>query len=148
MIRRSLVAASLLLASPAAADGWYAATSSGGADVKGEMGRHYSDAINLRRSAGFSGKPANDVIYEIPAAAALTILSGPSAADGLSWWGVRYVSPAGNRFDGWAAEASASGSALLTIGRIPTIAGLFVSATECSPTIRRSLRRTSATGDR
>ena len=72
-----------------------------------------ADVINLRRSAGFTGKPAGDIIYEIAKGSALTILDGPTAKDDLTWWGVRFVSPAGNRFDGWAAEASGAGAALL-----------------------------------
>ena len=77
---------------------------------------HAADVINLRKSAGYQGKPASDIIYEIAAGSSLTILDGPTSKDGLTWWGVRFVSPSGNRFDGWAAEASGAGVALLTPG--------------------------------
>jgi hypothetical protein len=73
-----------------------------------------TEVLNLRRSAGFQNKPANDIIYEIPASSELTITAGPQAADGLSWWGVRFTSQHGNRYDGWVAGAKASGAPLLT----------------------------------
>ncbi len=60
-----------------------------------------TEILNLRRSAGFQNKPANDIIYEIP-------------AGGLTWWGVRFTSQFGNRYDGWVAGAKASGTPLLT----------------------------------
>jgi hypothetical protein len=72
-----------------------------------------TEILNLRRSAGFQNKPANDIIYEIPAGSQLTITGGPQAVDGLSWWGVRFVSQFGNRYDGWVAGAKASGAPLL-----------------------------------
>ncbi len=72
-----------------------------------------ADALNLRRSAGFLNKPAADIIYELPAAAELVITGGAQASDGLSWWQVRFTSPAGNRFTGWVAEAKTSGEKLL-----------------------------------
>ncbi|HSN78639.1 MAG TPA: M23 family metallopeptidase, partial [Anaerolineae bacterium] len=72
-----------------------------------------TEILNLRRSAGFQSKPANDIIYEIPAGSQLTITGGPQAVDGLTWWGVRFASQFGNRYDGWVAGAKASGASLL-----------------------------------
>ncbi|MCB0200458.1 MAG: hypothetical protein KDI03_10350, partial [Anaerolineae bacterium] len=70
-------------------------------------------SLSLRKSAGYLDKPASDVIYEIPVGSKVTILDGPQAANGLTWWGIRFVSEHGNRFDGWVAEATASGTQML-----------------------------------
>ncbi len=69
--------------------------------------------INLRRTPGFKDKPANDIIYEIPAGSEVTILDGPRQVDGLTWWQVRFISQFGNNFTGWVASTKASGEALL-----------------------------------
>lgn len=83
--------------------------------------------LNLRRTPGFSGKPANDVLTEAPQGAALSILAGPQQADNLPWWQVRATS--GNAVAGWAAERSAAGAELLSttapappepVGPLPT----------------------------
>lgn len=76
--------------------------------------------VNLRRTAGFKEKPANDILYEIPAGSELTVLGGPQTIDGLTWWQVRFTSQFGNRFDGWVAATKASGEPLLTPGAAPT----------------------------
>jgi murein DD-endopeptidase MepM/ murein hydrolase activator NlpD len=75
--------------------------------------------VNLRRTAGFKDKPANDIQYEIPAGSELTILGGPQTVDGLTWWQVRFTSQFGNRFDGWVAATKASGEPLLNPGAAP-----------------------------
>jgi len=83
---------------------------------------------NLRRTPGYTGKPANDVLTEAPLGAALTILAGPQSANDLQWWQVRTTS-GGNTVDGWAAESSAGGAELLVttaptppepVGPLPT----------------------------
>jgi hypothetical protein len=75
--------------------------------------------VNLRRSPGFKDKPANDIMYEIPAGSELTVLGGPQTVDDLTWWNVRFTSQFGNRFDGWVAATKASGEPLLTAGPAP-----------------------------
>lgn len=65
--------------------------------------------VNLRQTPGFLDKPDTDIIAAIPAGSRGEILSGPVAADGLSWWQVRF--PA--RGEGWMAERSSSGRVLL-----------------------------------
>ncbi len=105
-------------------DGWAAQNSATGAALLRESAApapHLEpgasattlDEVNLRRSPGFRGKPANDVLYAIPPGSQVTLLAGPQAADGVNWWQIRYASPFGNTFTGWAGEATASGSRLL-----------------------------------
>jgi murein DD-endopeptidase MepM/ murein hydrolase activator NlpD len=80
-----------------------------------------SGIVNLRRSPGFKNKPANDILYEIPAGAVVTILDGPQPVDDLTWWNVRFTSQFDNRFDGWVAATKASGEPLLIAGATPVV---------------------------
>lgn len=68
--------------------------------------------VNLRRSPGHLNKPVNDVLLALPAGTQATVVGGPTAADGLTWWQVRGAL-AGNAFDGWAAETAPGGAVLL-----------------------------------
>ena len=68
--------------------------------------------VNLRASAGYVGKPAEDVVAEVPAAAALTVEDGPQEADDLVWWRVA-CHLNGQAAAGWVAEAAPNGLRLL-----------------------------------
>jgi murein DD-endopeptidase MepM/ murein hydrolase activator NlpD len=71
------------------------------------------NVVNLRRTPGWRGKPAGDIVYEVPAGMDFVVLEGPQESDNLTWWQVRFVSQHGNPFTGWAAQATASGLPLL-----------------------------------
>lgn len=77
---------------------------------------------NLRRTPGFENKAANDITYEIPASSELIVIAGPQAADGLTWWQVRYTSRFGNHFDGWVAATKTSGEPQLVAAPTPALA--------------------------
>ena len=69
--------------------------------------------VRLRKSPGYLGKPANDVVADIPAGAPVTILAGPQAADGLTWWTVETRTATGQTVAGWMAESDPNGQPLL-----------------------------------
>lgn len=69
--------------------------------------------VNLRTSPGYQGKGSADVVGLIEPGAALTLLDASAAADGLTWWRVRYQAPGGRILEGWVAEATASGVQIL-----------------------------------
>ena len=124
-------------AGQAAVTGRVARTSPTGAELlvvaQGSQGNHSGGAVagtfqtgngvrtttivRMRRSPGTLGKPASDVIADVPATTALTIIGGPSAIDGLTWWQIRITS--GGQ-QGWMAERSAAGEVLLTLNT-PTV---------------------------
>lgn len=64
--------------------------------------------VNVRREPGYLGKPGDDVILQIQPGDTVTILEGPTAADGLVWWRIDV-----NGVAGWVAEATASGVQIL-----------------------------------
>lgn len=68
--------------------------------------------VNLRRTPGTTNKPANDLLTQIPANATATVSAGPATANGLRWWGLIFYNAAGQRFNGWAAEATTAGPLL------------------------------------
>lgn len=72
--------------------------------------------INLRRTSGYVGKEAADIVAQVPAEAQMTILSAaPQQKDGLDWWQVRY-SPAGqSALTAWAAHKSPAGVELFRV---------------------------------
>jgi hypothetical protein len=81
--------------------------------VPGELIRNISGHnVNLRRTPGTSHKPADDVLTVVTPGADMTVLAGPQAADGLTWWQVRY-SPPGRTFQGWIAQTGPSGEVFL-----------------------------------
>jgi murein DD-endopeptidase MepM/ murein hydrolase activator NlpD len=69
--------------------------------------------VNLRRSAGYVGKPSDDVVGQLPAGAPVEQIGGPLAADGLTWWQVRGPLLDNRVATGWAAEVDPSGRPLL-----------------------------------
>ncbi len=68
--------------------------------------------VRMRLSPGTVGKPNGDVIADVPANTMLTIIGGPRAVDGLTWWQIR-INSGGQ--EGWMAERSAAGEALLVL---------------------------------
>lgn len=83
--------------------------------------------VRMRRSPGHLGKPATDVITDLPANSALTVLGGPRLADGLTWWQLRVTS---SGLEGWMAERSPTGEALLVLNPVvgpvdPPVTGKF-----------------------
>jgi murein DD-endopeptidase MepM/ murein hydrolase activator NlpD len=69
--------------------------------------------VNLRRAPGTVGKPADDVIGQIPYGAKVERLGGPVSADGLAWWSVRAPLLDNSVASGWAAETQPGGMPLL-----------------------------------
>jgi murein DD-endopeptidase MepM/ murein hydrolase activator NlpD len=72
-------------------------------------------AANVRRSPGFAGKPADDVIGQLALGKRGAITGGPGKADGLTWWQVAAaeVGPAQKPGEGWIAAATPEGRCLL-----------------------------------
>lgn len=71
-----------------------------------------TNIVRLRRTPGSANKPATDVIVELPTNTVATVLAGPSNIDGLIWWQLRVT---GSDQEGWAAERSSAGEALLVL---------------------------------
>jgi murein DD-endopeptidase MepM/ murein hydrolase activator NlpD len=71
------------------------------------------DIVNLRNSPGYVGKPASDVVSQLPDQAALVVKEGPRDADGLVWWKVSGSVPGASRVEGWLAEAAPNGVRLM-----------------------------------
>ena len=82
--------------------------------IKLQMTVITQEPVELRRSPGAKGKPADDVMLVVPARARLLVLEGPERADDRPWWRVRYTSAYGNPFLGWAAQRNIAGVAVLT----------------------------------
>lgn len=74
-----------------------------------------NDVVNLRRTAGYVGKPANDVLMQLPRDTTLTLVSGPQTLDGLAWWQVRTVGSQQPGATGWVARTSPTGVELLRL---------------------------------
>ncbi len=71
------------------------------------------DIVRLRQSPGYQGKPAGDIVADLPAATRGTVIGGPQGADALTWWQLDTVNAAGAPVRGWAAEVAPSGVVLL-----------------------------------
>ncbi|MCL4827238.1 MAG: M23 family metallopeptidase [Caldilinea sp.] len=69
--------------------------------------------VRLRRSPGFVGKGAEDIVADIAPAIEGSIVAGPVEQDGLLWWQVQIVAQDGRIFSGWMAEATGDGEVLL-----------------------------------
>jgi hypothetical protein len=72
--------------------------------------------VNLRRTPGYRNKPASDVVGTVPPGAVMTVLAGPAAADGLTWWQVRHAPP-GRTHEGWIAQTGPTGEAFVASER-------------------------------
>lgn len=64
--------------------------------------------VNLRKTPGYSNKPAGDIINTLDPGTAVKLESGPQVVDGLVWWGTT------QHGQGWIAENGPSGGVLLT----------------------------------
>lgn len=62
---------------------------------------------NVRRSAGYSNKTADDILHILQPGAVITLNADPQFVDGLWWWRI------GELNGGWVAESRPSGDALL-----------------------------------
>lgn len=98
--------------------GAFALALSNGSFVPGQTVRNSYDAdknlINLRRTPGYVGKPASDILANLPRAATLTILGAATTVDKLNWWPVRYTDKANRVYTGWVAQTTRTGYAILT----------------------------------
>ena len=72
-----------------------------------------SSPVNIRREPGYLGKAADDIVAQAFPGDTVDIVEGPSMADNLTWWRIRYTTAAGISIDGWIAEATASGVQIL-----------------------------------
>ena len=80
-----------------------------GAFRTGDQARNItSSVVNIRRTPGHLGKPAGDIVAQALPGDTVTIVKGPSVADNLTWWYVRYGAA-----EGWMAQATASGVQIL-----------------------------------
>lgn len=85
-----------------------------GADGIGTLLRNVTSGnVRIRQTPGNLSKPANDIIAGIAAGDQVEIVGGPAAADGLTWWQVRYTTANGQTIDGWSAEVTPSGLRIL-----------------------------------
>ena len=67
------------------------------------------DVTRVRRSAGYTNKPATDVVVDLPVGTRVTVLGGPSRVDNLTWWQIRATTGQ----EGWAAQVAPNGQVLL-----------------------------------
>lgn len=84
----------------------------GGLQAGGPARNVASSRVNIRRTPGYLGKGDDDILTQMESGANVTILDGPQIADQLTWWRIRYDSPAGSA-EGWVAESTASGVRIL-----------------------------------
>jgi len=77
--------------------------------------------VRMRTTPGVTNKPAGDIVTDVPQNTILTVTSGPSSADGMTWWRNQGVLPDGRSVTGWQAEALPDGTRLLekTVTLIP-----------------------------
>jgi len=68
--------------------------------------------VRLRRTPGMSAAPDHIIAGIMPGVEGV-VLSGPEARDGLLWWQVRIADPSGRLQQGWMAERTAQGAALM-----------------------------------
>ncbi len=69
--------------------------------------------VRMRKTPGTTNKPADDVVADVPQSTVLTVLSGPTAADGMVWWRNQGKLPDGRQVIGWQAEKLPDGTQLL-----------------------------------
>lgn len=73
----------------------------------------YAGPVNLRRSPGHVGKPADDILAEVPSGAAMTVVGGPRVLDGLRWWRLEYRNSSDRVISGWMTEVRTTGEVIL-----------------------------------
>jgi len=69
--------------------------------------------VNMRKTPGYVGKPADDLVATLAPETEGTIFSGPESADQLVWWRVRTIGEDRRPLDGWVAESNRDGVLLL-----------------------------------
>jgi len=69
--------------------------------------------VRVRRTAGITNKPANDILSEIAGGTQGTIAAGPTNRDGMVWWQVNVPNAAGQTVQGWMAELLTTGERLM-----------------------------------
>lgn len=69
--------------------------------------------VRIRQSPGTRDKPESDIITRAQPGDVFAIVDGPEQADGLLWWKVRYGTAEGTTIEGWMAEATANGIAIM-----------------------------------
>ena len=75
--------------------------------------------VNIRRTPGYQGKPGDDVPAQLQPGDTAVIASGPVLADGLVWWEIQSESGSDSTVEGWVAEATAGGVAILAVAATP-----------------------------
>jgi len=70
-------------------------------------------AINVRKSPGMTGKPADDLIGFFEVRTTLNLLEGPREVDGLRWWRVGGITLGRGEVIGWVCEKLADGTLLI-----------------------------------
>ncbi|MDQ3249295.1 MAG: M23 family metallopeptidase, partial [Chloroflexota bacterium] len=84
-----------------------------------------ADVVRMRRSPGYTNKPSNDVIADIPIDSVFTVTGGPTGSDGLTWWQVRGANRSGATVEGWMAQIAPDGKTLLVRDTTPVETGTF-----------------------
>jgi hypothetical protein len=70
-------------------------------------------AVNVRRSPGMLGKPADDLLGHFENKATLNVLDGPQEADSMRWWRVGGITLSRGAVSGWVAERLQDGTVLV-----------------------------------
>jgi murein DD-endopeptidase MepM/ murein hydrolase activator NlpD len=94
--------------------------------------------VRLRKTAGSTNKPADDVLAELPQGSEGNVVSGSVQRDGMTWWEVRIAG--GQPLQGWMAEALASGERLMQ--RVDATTGTFAKGDLVIITDYANVRRT------
>ncbi|MCB0082618.1 MAG: hypothetical protein KDE47_16870 [Caldilineaceae bacterium] len=90
------------------------ASSADGTYGTGVMLRNVTNTnVRIRQTPGNLSKPDGDIVAGIPAGGRVEVIGGPTTADGLTWWLVRYTADNGQVVEGWSAEVTASGLRIL-----------------------------------
>lgn len=72
-----------------------------------------SSRVNIRQTPGHLGKSDSDILVQMQPGDTVAIIGGPTSADNLVWWSIRYTASDGRTIEGWAAEATGSGVQIL-----------------------------------
>jgi hypothetical protein len=73
--------------------------------------------VRLRRSPGYVGKPADDILTDVSPNTAVRLLDGPRSEDSLTWWQGR-VTVNGVDRTGWIAQVGPDGVVLLAKAQV------------------------------
>ncbi|MBI1293513.1 peptidoglycan DD-metalloendopeptidase family protein [bacterium] len=78
---------------------------------------HTQTTVRLRRSPGYVGKPADDILTDVSPNTAVRLLDGPRTEDSLTWWQGR-VTVGGVDRTGWMAQVGPDGVVLLATASV------------------------------